>query len=294
MRERRQGHPRREPYYDMARGAADAAVLDPPPFAYPGTSARVFPLAANMDVLRSFCDRYLNVGPPEVAVFRPALPYVILGVLDYGHMALEAENLGWVAQHEIYFGIPVEKWRLHRGRMIFEGWLLNAPFIFVDNAASLTTGREVYGWNKTLVSLRPRLQGWLQDPRKPIRFLTVSTLGYGTRDAEKVRLLEVKQRWSQNPSFAPADVAKVDPFRGISQFASGATLVAGNLISLLLRPPLAGFAPRGGYRKDEPQVLLEGLSQLCGFLTSPGVDVITLKQFRDAADTGEICYQALV
>jgi hypothetical protein len=289
-----EGHPPKEPYFDLARGAADAAVLVPPPFAYPGTSARVFPLAASMDILRSFCDQYLNVGPPEVAVFRPALPYVILAVLDYGHMALESENLGWVAQHEIYFGIPVEKWRLSRGRMIFEGWLLNAPFIFVDNAASLTTGREVYGWNKTLASLRPRLQGWLADPRKPIRFLTVSVKGYGPRDAEKIRLLEVNQRLSQNPSFAPADLATVDPFQGISQSASGAALIAGNLMDLLLHPPLAGFAPRGGYRKSDAQILLEGLSQLFGFLTNPGLNVITLKQFRDARDTNDICYQALV
>jgi hypothetical protein len=231
-------------------------------------------------------------------VFRPALPYVLLAVLDYGQMALEAENLGWVAQHEIYFGILLEKWRLHRGRMVFEGWLLNTPFIFVDNAASLTTGREVYGWNKTLVSLRPRQQGWLVDPRKTVRFLTVSVRGYGTRDAGQVRLLEINQRLGQNPSFAPADLAKTDPFRGLSDLASGAWLTAGNLMDLLLHPPLAGFAPRGAYRKDdlkgEAQILREGQRQLRGFLTNPGVGVITLKQFRDARNTHEICYQALV
>ncbi|HEY2292823.1 MAG TPA: hypothetical protein VGM86_19145, partial [Thermoanaerobaculia bacterium] len=294
MRASGKGGPRGEPYFDLARGAADAAILVPPPFAFPGTCAHFFPLAANMDRLRSFCDQYLNVGPPEVAVFRPALPYVLLAVLDYGQMALEAENLGWVAQHEIYFGIPLEKWRLHRGRMTFEGWLLNTPFIFVDNASSLTTGREVYGWNKTLVSLRPRLQGWLVDPRKSVRFLTVNVRGYGPRDAETVRLLEVNQKLGQNPSFAPADLARVDPFRGLSDLASGALLAAGNLMDLLLHPPLAGFAPRGGYRKDEPQALLAGLSQLCGFLRNPGMDVVTLKQFRDARNTNNICYQALV
>jgi hypothetical protein len=289
------GYRRREPYYDLARGAADAAVLDPPPFAFPGVTAHFFPLAANLDVLRSFCNQYLNVGPPEICRFRPALPYVLLAVLDYGQMAIETENLGWVSQHEIYFGIPLEKWRLHRGRMIFEGWLLNTPFIFVDNASSLTTGREVYGWPKVLVSLRPRLQGWVADPRKPIRFLTMSTLGYGTRDAEQVRLLEIKQRLRQNnPSFAPADVAKIDPFRGLSQFASGTALIAGNLMNLLLRSPFAGFAPRAGYRKSDAQILREALSQLRGLLTHPGLDVITLKQFRDAWDTNDICYQSLV
>lgn len=287
------GHPRKEPYFDMARGMADAAVLDPPPFAFPGVSARVFPLAASMDLLRSFCERYLK-GPEEVCVFRPSLPYVFLVVLDYGQMATETENLGWVSQHEIFFAVPLERWRLHRDRMIFEGWLVNTPFIFVDNAASLTTGREVYGWNKVLASLRPRRQGWLADPRKPIRFLTLSVKGYGSRDDQTVRLLEVDQRLGQNPSLAPADLATIDPFRGISQLTRGAWLAAGNFTDLLLHPPLAGFAPRSGYRKSDAEALFEGLRQLFGFVRNPGLDVVTLKQFRDARYTNDICYQALV
>src|SRR3954454_17913880 len=190
-------------FFDVARGWADEAYLVPPPFSYPGVTARVFPLRANMNILSSFCQRYLNVLPKEVCYLRPALPCVLLVILDYGEMALETANLGWVAQHEVLFEVPLERWRRVQGRMVFDGWVLNTPFIFVDNASSLTTGREVYGWPKVLASLRPSVEEWLADPRNPTRLLSLSIKGFGGRDAEKIPLLSIDHGLDQNLSFAP-------------------------------------------------------------------------------------------
>jgi hypothetical protein len=67
-----------------------------PPFTFQGVTCRAFPLRANMARLTKFCDDCLNKGlPPNIAYFRPALPYVYLLVLNYGSMAppsVQAQN----------------------------------------------------------------------------------------------------------------------------------------------------------------------------------------------------------
>ncbi len=122
-----------------------------------------------MNSLRNFCDRYLNVAR-EVCEFRPFLPYVFLVVLDYGRMAIEELNPGWVSQNEVFFGVPLAMWRPDRlGRPVFQKWVLNTPFIVVDDARSLTGGRESYAWPKVLGTLRSSPERWLIDPRSPKR-----------------------------------------------------------------------------------------------------------------------------
>jgi hypothetical protein len=285
----------RKPFFNMALGEAERTLLVVPPFSFPGVTARVFPLRASMDILASFCRRYLNVAPPEVCVLQPSLPYVFLVILDYGQMAIETANLGWVSQHEVFFAIPLQKWYRRKGRMVFDGWVLNTPFIFVDNASSLTTGREVYGWPKVLARFRPGLDEWLADPRNPNQLLSLSVRGFGGRDAEKLPLLEIDQRLGQSPSLAPGDLAAaVDPFGRLSRLTRGAWLAGVELTELLLRSPLSGFGPQMGGMEGGFQVFSASLRQLLGLTREPGVEVVTLKQFRDTADPGNICYQALV
>jgi hypothetical protein len=96
------------PEYNTARGGADSTLQIKPPFDFYGVTARVFPLKANMYRLREFCDSYLNIMPQTIAKFQPALPFVFLAVLDYGKMSAEKENLGWAAQNEVTFTVPLE------------------------------------------------------------------------------------------------------------------------------------------------------------------------------------------
>jgi hypothetical protein len=290
-----EGSPGRKPFFDMARGWSDATFLLLPPFSFPGVTARVFPLRASMNILSSFCRQYLNNRvPAEICELRPYLPYVLLVILDYGHMAIETANMGWVSQHEVFFAVPLERWRRHRGRMVFEGWVLNTPFIFVDNASSLTTGREVYGWPKVLASLQPSLEDWLVDPRDPTRLLSLSVKGFGSRDAEKVPLLEIEHGLDQNPSLVLTDLPAADPFKKLSRFVRNTWLAGVDLADLLLRSPLSGFGPQTGDLDSRAEVLFASLRQLFGFYGNPGVDVVTLKQFRDARSSYQSCYQALV
>jgi hypothetical protein len=280
------------PLYNQALGPAQDTLVVVPPFTYPGVTARVFPLRANLNLLRGFCNRYLNVAP-DLYQLIPYVPYVLLVVLDYGRMALENRNLGWVSQHEILFEVPLGMWRKKEGRWIFEGWVVNTPFIVVDNAASLTTGREVYGWPKVLAELRDSPERWLMDPRNPTRYLTLDVKGIDS-DAPNIPLLEIDQQSGQNPSLLPMDLDMLDPLGRLSRLARTSMSAWRDLAELFVRPPLAGYGRLEGSLADLGTVLSSNLRQLADFLVMPGLDVVTLKQFRDAEFPDLICYQALV
>lgn len=279
------------PRYNTALGPAEETLVVAPPFSFPGVTARVFPLRASMNLLRAFCQSYLNVAP-EVYEFFPYFPYVLLVVLDYGRMAIEQLNLGWVSQHEVFFGVPLGMWRRDRqGRRQFDKWVINTPFIVVDNAASLTTGRETYGWPKVLATLQASPERWLIDPRNPTRYLTLDVKGLDSA-APDVRLLDIDQQTGQNLPLMPPDSAMLDPFARLSRLTRTSLSIGFDLAQLMIGAPLAGFAPGGA--RDRREVLFDSLRRLSGFYGRPGLDVVTLKQFRDAEDPSLICYQALV
>src|SRR3954447_20712452 len=282
-----------KPPFNTARGAADTTLLFLPPFSFPGVTARVFPLRASINLLRSFCVRYLNVAPPEVCEFYPYLPYVFLVVLDYGRMAIEASNLGWVSQHEIFFAVPLGKWRLDRAasRPVLKSWVVSTPFIFVDNPTSLTGGRESYGWPKVLAELHPSVEQWLTDPRNPNRLLTLDVKGFGSDPTESTRLLEIDQQPGQNFSLVPPDLDAFDPFVRLFRLSRASMSIGADLAQLFLRSPLSGYAADPG---SSLMVLLESIRQILGVARKPGLEAVTLKQFRDSADPAEICYQAIV
>lgn len=284
--------PRKQlPLYNVARGPAETTLVASPPFNFPGVTARVFPLRASLNLLTGFCESYLNVAR-HVCELQPYLPYVLLVVLDYGRMAIEEANLGWVSQREVFFSVPLGMWRRdRRGRRKFVKWVVNTPFIVVDSPTSLTTGRETYGWPKVLATLRYNPERWLIDPRNPLRLLTLDVRGLSCEHPD-VPLLEIDQQLEQNISLLPPDFRLLEPFERLSRITRTSWAIGFDLADLLMASPLAGFG--GQTPADRREVFLDSLRQLSGFYRQPGLDVVTLKQFRDAGDPTQICYQALV
>lgn len=281
------------PLYNTALGTTEALLLEPPPFIFPGVTARVFPLQASVNILSSFYRSYLDVAP-EICILKPSLPWVFLVVLDYGPMASEAVNLGWVSQHEIFFGVPLEEWRPSHpgGRPVFRRWVVNTPFIFVDNPNSVTVGREVYGWPKVLAKLRKTRGKWLTDPCDATRLLSLDVKGFGSRQCDAIRLFDIDQRLSQNMSLVPLDLKAADPFRRLSRWIDVSLSAGLDLVQLLVRSPLSGFGPNDP--EGDREVLSDSVRQLFSFLREPGVVAVTLKQFPDAYDPTQICYESLV
>jgi hypothetical protein len=127
----------------------------PPPYTFEGVVIHSFELRAQLAALQQRCDELLNIGSREERGFeyRPLLPYVALEVLNYPTMrsALPPfSEWGFITQHEAYVRFPVVKYDLF-GPFLVPVEVSNFfPFLFVDNAWSAFSGRNVIGFPKVI------------------------------------------------------------------------------------------------------------------------------------------------
>jgi len=282
--------PTSNPKYNNARGFASSLQLIPP-FLFKDVTMSVFPLRASLPRLRSFCDAYLNRGW-DVVSFEPFLPYVYLIVLDYGKMATEIANMGWVSQIEVCFSVPLKWMMVRNGVPRFHDWASNCPFIFVDNEMSMTTGREVFGWPKMLTRLEPKSSEWVTDPHGVRSVFQVSTKTFAKTYqgdlAEYRPLLTVRHRQVPNFLDAPTDL------RGLLEPLASAPRLAQSMVGLGLD---LFQALRGIDLKDA--LRMRGSSQACPgelpvlMMQQAYANTINLKQFRDASSPLTACYESI-
>ena len=268
-----------------------------PPFSITDLSCRLFPLRANINSVQNFCDNYVNILPSEIGHFRACSPYVMLMMLDYGSLALEATNLGWFSQHEIMFCVPTEWYRIERGKWIFQDWAMLTPFIFVDDDLSLNMGRTVAGWPKTYASMTPTLSTWMKDPLAPVSEATVSAsvfpeLYAGKRQEERV-ILEIERE-------APMSNLRL-PFNTNSPIAPWT--IAGNVVESMARlgrdslgwmKGLGILPTHNGSTPDNYAAMMRKMAGAANPLR-PNMtsNILNVKQFRASEDPDRYCYQAV-
>ncbi len=304
---------------------ATTALFVKPPFLFRNVTARSFPLKANIAVLTNFCDRYLNMDiDPSIVHYAPALPYVYLTVLNYGSMApssVQAQNIGWVAQHEVGFMVPVQRWRMENGKLVFKDWASTAPFIYVDDQLSLSVGREVYGWNKVGCKIDSAVPLWATDPRAPSREFDVSVVDFaklyaGQQEGEQP-LLQIDL--DASPSFTEFPPNPRNPWLPTwavaNAIANGSAFLGSALdtaLSLRIRGyednrSLEGVMDMGAVAWSKVKSALPGtlaplqgprqasdLADAMAGLPRLFIDNVTLKQFRNPEEPNLAAYQALV
>lgn len=278
-------------------GGGSSALPIVPPFYFSGMTARVLPLRARMATLQNFCDRYLNIVPAEVARFKVFLPYVYLMMLDYGRMAPAAANLGWIAQHEVLFSIPLEWHRGEGRRSEFVDWAWVSPYIFVDSEISVQLGRTVYGWPKMPAELTAETLKWLRDPLAQIDTARVGTAVfdelYEGRPMQMKTLLEVHAR--QPPAMLRVPPETNNPLAPWMLLPNMIHSTAG------LMRDFGNVTARAGAARFESQHPLAAMPWLApdgrGSIGPAGVDLhfntVNLKQFRSSDNPSRFCYQAL-
>jgi len=312
-----------KPFYVNPTGLGGPRDLEvSPPFIFPGVTASMFPLQANISRLTDYCDTYLNMDiPDDIVHYFPALPYVYLAVINYGKLSpllFSAQNTGWVAQDEVLFLIPLEVWRREGKKMVFKEWACVSPFIFVNNTVSLTTGREVYGWAKVLGHVDKNKSTWLKDPTAPLRVFGLSAPVFakeyaGKREENRV-LLEVERAAPASFSTLPPDPSR-SALLGLPDAAKAWLGLAGSALDMATAWPVRGYrttrsvrstlemtkAAAGQVLRLFPNPLRRTLvdktaaSELgFGRMAEAFANQITLKQFREAGDPDNACYQSLV
>ncbi|MDX1500806.1 MAG: acetoacetate decarboxylase family protein [Thermoanaerobaculia bacterium] len=257
---------------------------------FSNVSMRTFPLRANIAQLQRFCDAYLNIAPPEIAHFRPVAPFVLFQVLNYGRMSPVAKNVGWVAQHEVLFGVPVVGHWHYEGERV-EGLATVSPFIFVDNDWSVQLGREIYGWPKFPAQVVPEVNAWLRDPRLARRLLNLKTKVfprlYAGMPQLNLPIVEVLQSPTGLGQWPPDFNYLMGPLTQLPQaFFDGLAALPDVMRSLL------GFwAPQS--QGDLGGTFMGQLEQLLSIPPEALVNTLNVKQFRSSR-AGVAAYQSLV
>lgn len=303
-----------ENLFNNARGAA-AAIQVKPPFAFSDVKMTIFPLQANLTRLTQFCDGYLNQAP-KIAQFKPFLPFVYLILLDYGRMSAAAAQTGWVSQREVAFGVPLRWMAPGKDGLAFHDLAFTTPFIFVDNEVSLTTGREVYGWPKLLARLDPTPDNWIRDPHGSRQVFEIRSRAAADNigDDLKAPFLSVSHTPLSGLMDFPPRLdglsqtinAMPSTMMGVGRFWRDALMTAMGVIQSRPAgaPPISGFPDLSGARAAIGELGKTKTNDLKGMVTGVGKtlsslfpamysNTINLKQFRDAAEPGETCYQAI-
>lgn len=302
-----------------------SALSVSPPFRFRNATARVFPIRANMSVLKNFCDLYLNMDiPDDIVHYSPAIPYVYMMILNYGSMAaasVKAQNVGWVSQHEVTFTVPLQKWRRENGELVFKDWASVSPFIYVDDEFSLQNGREVYGWNKVSAKIETSVPLWASDPRAPIRLFDLSiddfAAAYQGNQIAHRPLLQIEAEPPPSILHFPPDLRdQWSPLWALPNAVAGASTLVGSVVDAALALNIRGFEPHrsidsiiamarnaAGKLKAVLPVLPplhanEDISRTydtcTGAIPKLFMDVVTMKQFRNPENPDLACYQALV
>ncbi|MEQ8859043.1 MAG: acetoacetate decarboxylase family protein [Pseudomonadales bacterium] len=285
--------PLENPVFNLSRGPS--TVTAPPPFDFTGVTMRFFPLKADFLALAKFCDAYLNIAA-DFAYFRPAMPYVMLCIVDYGRMSLEAGNLGWTSQNELLFSVPLEWYRPVDGEWVFHDLAQVAPFIFVDNESSQIGGREVFGWPKVQGWFGPGVAPWTRPPRQPRELMDLETRVfrelYADERPEPRKLLTVIEQPPFSFTTMPPELdSTLNPLINLSKAMLGWSRLMMQSFESLTTPAMRGYSPID--RETLPNLATVAMRYVNVFTENFQANTINLKQMRDASDPTRACYQAL-
>lgn len=127
----------------------DGDWVFPGPVQLSSATAHAFPFLASESALAALCARY-SVGGATVRPWLPSLPLVLVygcASADIGSLDPRFQAWGKLAEREVGVFVPVV---VEKAGTSFVALL--CPYLFVDNGATLSAGREIYGLPKELAT----------------------------------------------------------------------------------------------------------------------------------------------
>ncbi len=263
----------------------------PPPFSFDDVGLQMYSVVADATRLRAVCDRCLNSVIARAGGRSRIYPIAGLGsgivniqLLRYPKVYSKApghEYFGYSSQNELLISIPVVKTNA-LGLPVAVG--LFAPFLWVDNAWSLITGRDVVGFAKTMgdFSVPPNL--WDTDGCM-VRALGTTQMSAGKIDKETllatstVSAMPLVQPSSLFAAKPPAKGER-EPYGLLPDEVARPLWPFGDIDTLYANLDFAG---------SEASIL-----DLMRASAGMAVRSFALKQLRDARTPGKACYQAVI
>lgn len=261
----------------------------PPPYLFDGVEVQSYSVLAEASKLTALCDRFLNkVAADNGANFR-ILPITGFGkglvnvqLLHYPKMYSATpgfENLGFTFQNELLVSIPVVR-TTSLGLPVAVG--IFVPYLWVDNAWSLITGRDVVGFPKSDGQFTMPQNIWDTDGCEVAALASDTTTGGAI---------------GQQIIFKTRKTAAT-PFVRAQQANMAARHVPGKPFGLLapdMARPLWPFGPVDLLFNSGELVAAEsGIRDMLHASAGLGARCYALKQLRDPEDPYKACYQAIV
>jgi hypothetical protein len=248
----------------------------PQPFTCDGLISHQFVVQGRLSSLQGLCDRYLNRPSQGELCYRPVTQNVMV-MFNYARsircVDRAYQHMGFSPETEVAFMVLTVAVREVDGRTVADHLAWFVPYIFVDNPAALTWGREIHGFPKEL--------GWIElpvDPQAADR-LTLDCFGlrrfHPTERMCRRRLLEIEripEGAAGQPDRAISNSARWTSPTGALRAARDALLGPG-------RPTLPGMS----FSRS-----------LFSSVTSWDVPMVFLKQMYDAEDGDRASFQAIV
>jgi hypothetical protein len=208
-----------------------------------------FVLPADNDRLRALCDRYLNAPTGGREDYKPH-GFVLLAFTHVERLGSADPQRGTITYKDIALWVPVSGGETRP-------FCLFPPFIFVDAAATIVTGRELFGLPKQLGRFS-----------MPIRLDDLADMAAPQFRAEVFGTLLPGGPNEWHPLLTVEQIGREQHTDERRFFKALGGMLRGSLLSAF----------------DVPRWLQH--------LTS--VPTVGLKQFRDATNPGQACYQAIV
>lgn len=267
-----------------------------PPFVFNGMSSRVFPLRAHLGTLQRLVDGYMNFIPPQAGYFRVPVPYVYVMVLDYGQVTEAVARIGWFAQTEVFFMIPLEWYKMVNGKWVFYDWAVITPYVFVNDEFSVPLGRSVYGFPKVLARVVNTPSAWVKDASAPVTLARVETAvfpqTYSGSEIENRVFLEIERGTISNLQVPFDPASPVMPWSIATHIAQSTAGFGRDATWLAQSMRLSAVNPA-----SNPSFVPAMLQRMAPWFAPGGrgfvQNSVNLKQFRRSNEPSQICYQAL-
>ncbi|HYH22072.1 MAG TPA: acetoacetate decarboxylase family protein [Azospirillum sp.] len=247
------------PDYVSFRGHGEVSIAAPGVFT--DSTSTLFFVRADPARTQALVDKILNAASDGAVRYEVLGPFAAANFLSVGRCTSPTEEFGWIPYKEASLWLPVIEHR--RGRL--PRLLVWMPYMFPDAMIPIACGRESWGFAKSMgrITVPAGCSGPTTFQAETMLFHRLSSDCQG----EVAPLLTAQS--------AQASLG------GLWKTLADLVADAGDVLKTLVEP--GGLAESMVVVADAAAMLLTGT-----------VPVVNLKQFRDAADSGKACYQALV
>ena len=258
----------------------DFGGLDTFPGPYDCRNTTLFGFAVTADAakLQSLIDRVLNqpqlsTGTPHPRRYAALGPFVMLSLGDIANVVPRTppySGYGSVDERQVAVWVPCVEVGVRDGRQRAERFWMFTAYIWVDNSLSMATGREVYGWPKSLGRIRLPAGA---DPAFHLETYGIRVLGPGSQ-----------------PEFLPLLTVRPAGEAGTADGARPAAEVVGESLGELV----ADIRTVLEDAHDDHLANTWGIdADLLDDLATEAIPEIYLKQIRDIANGTDAAYQAI-